>query len=138
VAAIALVDIGALDRAAGELRGGVDRAAERMSVIRVARECLGVEHELAARSSGIGGDDRGFDAELVRGAGLALTDAFDLRRVEGIELPSALALLLGADLLGKRQRPLESRLEFGPVGDLAADVADDAAEPAGAIADDGA
>jgi hypothetical protein len=73
VAAIALVDIGALDRAADELLGGVDHAAERMSVIRVAGECLGVEHELAARGAGIGGDDRGFDAELVRCVGLALT-----------------------------------------------------------------
>jgi hypothetical protein len=71
---------------------------------------------VAARGASIGRDDRGFDAELVRGAGLALTDAFDLWRVKGIELPSALALLLGTDLLGTQQQPLESGLEFGPVG----------------------
>ena len=41
VAAIALVDIGALDGAAGELLGGIDDAAERMSIIGVAGQCLG-------------------------------------------------------------------------------------------------
>src|SRR5215475_7679487 len=64
VAAIALVDIGALDCATGELLGGIDDAAERMSVIGISRQCLGVEHELAAGSAGIGGGDRGLDAEL--------------------------------------------------------------------------
>jgi hypothetical protein len=47
VAAIALVDIGALDFATGELLGGVDDAAERMSVVGIARQCLGVEHDRA-------------------------------------------------------------------------------------------
>ena len=49
--------------------------------------------------------------------------------MEGIELPAALALLLGADLVGACQRPFERRLDVGLAGDLAADVADDAAEP---------
>jgi hypothetical protein len=49
--------------------------------------------------------------------------------VEGIELPSALTLLLRADLLGARERPFERGLQFGMVGDLAADVADEAVEP---------
>jgi hypothetical protein len=43
VAAIALVDIGALDCATGELLGGVDDAAERVSVVGIARQRLGVE-----------------------------------------------------------------------------------------------
>src|SRR5262245_45391534 len=38
VTAIALVDIGPLDSAAGELLGGFDDMAERMAVIRVARQ----------------------------------------------------------------------------------------------------
>jgi hypothetical protein len=58
-----------------------------------------------------------------RRAGLALADAFDLGGVEGIELPPALALLLGTDLLGARQRPFQSGLEIGLAGDLAADIA---------------
>jgi hypothetical protein len=127
VAAIALVDIGALDCATCELLGGIDDAAERMSVVGIARQHLGVEHKLDAGSAGIGGDDRGFDTELVGRAGFALADAFDLGRVEGIELPPALALLLGADLLGARERPFQYGLEIGLPGDLAADIADEAA-----------
>ena len=57
-----------------------------------------------------------------------MSDAFDFGGVEGIELPAALALLLGADLLGARQRPLECGLQLGLSGDLATDVADEAAE----------
>ena len=102
--AIALIDIGPLDCATSEVLGGVDDVAEGVAVIGVARQRLGVQHELAARGAGVGGDDRGFDTELVRRGGLALADAFDLGGVEGIELPSALALLLGANLLGTRQR----------------------------------
>ena len=60
---------------------------------------------------------------------LALADAFDLRRVEGIELPPALALLLGTDLLGARERPFQYGLEIGLPDDLAANIADQAAEP---------
>jgi len=37
-----------------------------------------LEHELAARRAGIGGDKGGLDAELVGRAGLAFADAFDL------------------------------------------------------------
>jgi hypothetical protein len=50
--------------------------------------------------------------------------------VEGIELPSTLALLLRSDLRSARDRRFEDRLELGPSGDLAADVADDPTEPA--------
>jgi len=49
VAAIAFVDIGALDRAAGELLGGFDDPAERVPVIRVSRQRPGMKHELPAR-----------------------------------------------------------------------------------------
>jgi 8-oxo-dGTP pyrophosphatase MutT (NUDIX family) len=69
------------------------------------------------------------NVELVGPAGLPLAHSFSLGRVEGMELPSALALLLRADLLGTRERPFERGLELGLVGDLAADVADEAAEP---------
>ncbi len=59
-----LIDIGAFDPAAGELLGGFDDVAERVAVIGIARQRFGVQHELAARGAGIGGDDRGFDADL--------------------------------------------------------------------------
>ena len=85
--------------------------AQGVAVVGIARQGLGVQHELAARGAGVGGDDRDLDAELVGRAGLALADALDLRGVEGIELPAALALLLGADLGGPRERALEGRFE---------------------------
>jgi len=47
-----------------------------------------------------------------------------------MELPSTLALLLRSDLRSARDRRFEYRLELGPSGDLAADVADDPTEPA--------
>ena len=72
VTAVAPVDIGALDCAAGELLGGIDDDSERVAVIRVARQRLGMEHELAAGGAGIGGNDRGLDAELVGAPALPL------------------------------------------------------------------
>src|SRR5665647_2933355 len=45
------------------------------------------------------------------------------------ELPTALALLLGADLGGARQREGKRRLDVGVAGDIAADVADQPAKP---------
>jgi hypothetical protein len=50
--------------------------------------------------------------------------------VEGIKLPAALTLLLRADLSGPPERKGECLLEDWPTFDLAADVADDPAEPA--------
>ena len=109
--------------------GVLDGCAQRVAVIRIARQRLGVQHELAAGRAGVGGGDRDLDAELVGRAGLALADAFDLGGMEGIQLPAALTLLLRADLAGARKRPIECFLQCRLAGDLAADVADDAAEP---------
>src|SRR5215831_7673803 len=100
VAAVSLVDIGTLDLAAGEPLSGFDDGAQRVAVIRIAGQRPGVQHKLATRCSGIGGDDGSFHTEFVRCAGLALADALHLRSVEGIQLPAALALLLRADLIG--------------------------------------
>src|SRR5206468_11170911 len=60
----------------------------------------------------------------------ALADALDLRSMEGIQLPAALALLLRADLRGPAERQGEGVLEPGLTFDLAADIADDPAQPA--------
>jgi hypothetical protein len=46
--------------------------------------------------------------------------------VEGIQLPTALALLLGADLIGVHERPGEHRLQVRVASDLAPDVANNA------------
>src|SRR5258708_9663592 len=40
------------------------------------------------------GGDADLDAELVRPMGLALADAFDFQRMQGIDLPAALMLFL--------------------------------------------
>jgi len=100
VAAISLVDVGTLDTAASQLLGAVDHAGERVTVIGVAGQRSGVQHKLASGRAPVGRHDRRLDAELVGAAGFALADAFGLGGVEGIELPAALALPLGADLGG--------------------------------------
>lgn len=55
---------------------------------------------------------RSLDAELKRRRAQPLFDAFDLVRREAIELPSALALLLGTDLRGVRKRLFERGLKL--------------------------
>lgn len=64
VTAISFVDKGAFDGAAGELLGVVDDGAKRVTVIGVAGQAPGVEHELATGRAAIGGHDRGLDADL--------------------------------------------------------------------------
>ena len=99
-----------------------------MPVVRIAGQRLGLQHELAARRAGIGGDDGDLHPELIGRGGLALANAL-LRGVEGIKLPAALALLLPADMGGAGQWLRENLLQRQLAGDLAGDVADDAAEP---------
>ena len=126
MAAVSLVDIGSLDLAAGEPLRGFDNGAQRVTVIRIAGQRSDVQHELATRGPRIGGDDGSLHTELIRGAGLALADALHLLSVEGIQLPTALALLLGTDLIGARERPGVHRLQVRVASDLAPDVANNA------------
>jgi hypothetical protein len=65
VAAVFLVDIAALDGAAGETLGGFDDGRERVAVAGIAGQRLGVQHELSAGSASIGGDDGNFEHRLV-------------------------------------------------------------------------
>ncbi len=67
---------------------------ERVAVVGVAGQRLGMGDELAALGAMERGGERDLDAKLVGTMGLAFADAFDLGCVEGIELPSALTLLL--------------------------------------------
>jgi hypothetical protein len=80
----------------------LDRLAQGVAVVGVAGQRPSVQHELATRCAAVCGDDRDLHPELVRRAGITFADAFDLRGVEGIQLPAALALLLRADLIGAR------------------------------------
>jgi hypothetical protein len=133
VSTVPLVDIGALDLAAGEFLGVVDDVPQGVADVWITGQRLGVQHELTARGAGVGGDDGDLDAELVRRAGLALADALGLRGKEGIELPPTLALLLASDLTGARQRECKGRLDVLMAGDLAADVTD---QPSNSAAQD--
>src|SRR5437016_5646973 len=68
VAAVSLVDIDTLDLAAGEPLSGFDDGAQRVAIIRIAGQRPGVQHELATRCPGIGGDDGSLHTELIRRA----------------------------------------------------------------------
>src|SRR5579864_4000692 len=130
MAAVSLVDIGALDRTAGECLGAVNDVAEGVAVVGIVRQRPGMEHEQATGSPAVVGDDGGLDAELVRRGGLSFADALHLRGMEGIKLPAALALLLRTDLHGSAKRKRERFLQCWLPLDLAADVVDDPAQPA--------
>src|SRR6202167_3180946 len=69
-----------------------------------------------------------FDAELVGAMGLALADAFDLGRVQRIDLFSALMLALLAHPAGEHERMGEDALQLSLALDPAHDVARDPAE----------
>lgn len=56
------------------------------------------------------------------------TDAFDLWRVQRVDLLAALPLTLVANLMGQRQRQGEGVTERRVVGYLAPDIADHAAQ----------
>jgi hypothetical protein len=60
--------------------------------------------------------------------GVALADALGLWGMEAIQLPAALAPLLGPDLGGARQRQRKRRLDVLMAFDLAADVTDQPAQ----------
>src|SRR5277367_755029 len=82
VAAIALVAVDAAHGNTGELFEIGDDRSERVAVIRVAVQRLGVQHELAALRLGGGRGNRHLAAELVGRASLAFADALHLGRVQ--------------------------------------------------------
>ena len=105
-----------------------DHGRERVAVVGVAGQRLGVGDELAAPGAIERGGERDLDAELIGPMGLALADALDLGRVQRIDLLSALMLALLAHPAGQHQRMGEDALQFGLALDLAHDVANDPAE----------
>ena len=94
VAAIAGIGEDALDLGADGLFHLGDDGCQRVAVIGVAGQCLGMQGELAALRALQRGGDRHLDAELVGRVRLALADAFDLMGVQAVDLAAALALLL--------------------------------------------
>ena len=86
VAAIAAVGDDALEVGADLGLHLRDDVAERMAVVGVAGQRLHMGDELAALGVVERRGDRDLDAELVGPVRLALADAFDLRRVQRIDL----------------------------------------------------
>jgi hypothetical protein len=125
--------IAAVGEDAGEVRADLrldlrDHGRQRVAVIRIARQRLGVGDELAAPGAMERGGERDLDAELVRPMRFALADAFDLGRVQRIDLLSALMLALLAHPAGEHERMGEGALQLSLALDLARDVANDPAE----------
>src|SRR5262249_29798084 len=84
-----------------------------------------MDHELSALAALERGGDAHLDAELIGFVRLSLADAFDLWRVQAVDLWAALPTLLIAHPTGKVEHPGELSLEKVVVHDLAFDVADD-------------
>ena len=86
---------------------------QRTAVVRVARHRLHVRNDLAARRAMQGRGERDLDAKFVGPMRVALADAFDLRRVQGIYLlpPLMLALLPYGE--GERQGLREDLAQTG-------------------------
>jgi hypothetical protein len=72
VAAVAAIDIGALDGDAGDALGLGDLVGQRVAVEGVARQAARAEHDLSTGRWAIGGRQRDLHAEFEAGAGLAL------------------------------------------------------------------
>src|SRR5258705_11018514 len=89
VAAVSLVDIGPLDRTAGECLGAVNDVPQGVTVVRIIGHRPGVQHEQAAGSPAVVGDDGWLYADLVRRGGLAFAHALHLRGMERIKLEAA-------------------------------------------------
>ncbi len=128
VAAIAAVGDDALEaRADLALHVGND-LFQRVAVIGIARQRRDMGDELPAFRAIERGGDGDFHAELVWTMRLALADAFDLGRVQGIDFSASLVLALVAHPFGQPQGLDEYVAQGRLAPDLAGDVAHDAAQ----------
>ena len=94
MAAIAGIGDAAIKHVADERLHLWNDGGERVPVIGIAGQCCGMGDKLPAGGMLDRGGDADLDAELVGPVRLALADALDLRRVQGIDLATALAALL--------------------------------------------
>jgi hypothetical protein len=97
-----------------------DHGCQGVTVRGIARQRP--ENEPAALGVANGGGDGGLDAELVRPVSLALANAFDFRRLQGIDFAPALALFVHAPC--RHEQLCEHRLEPAGALDLSGDVAE--------------
>ena len=96
---------------------------QRMAVVGVARQRLGVGDELAALGMMERCGDADLDPKLIRAMRLALADAFDLRSVQRIDLRPPLVLALLAHSARQHQRHAEDFLQRRVALDPAQNVA---------------
>ena len=94
VALVSGVGQDAFDPGAGQRLDVRDDGFERVAVIGPSGQCLGMDGELAALAAVERGGDGGLDAEFVGLVRFAFSNAFDLRRVQGVDMPAAVARLL--------------------------------------------
>ena len=128
VALVSGVGQDAADSGAGQRLDVGQHGFERVAVIRPSGQRLGVNGELAALAAVQRGGDGGLDAELVGLVGLSFSNAFDLRRMQGIDMLSAIARPLGQNPVGLVELGGELVLQEAVAGGLAGDVADGAAK----------
>ena len=129
MAAIPFIDIDPLDFTTGQNLSFLNNLLERVPIIWIAMERLGMKDELSAFAAFVGGRDRHFTAKLVRLVRLSLPDALGLRCMPGIKLPAALTRFLTSDLAGFQQGHGEDRKQVFAITNLALDVTDQPAEP---------
>jgi len=92
LAAVAFVHIGPLDLVAGQRLGFLEHLPQGVTIVRIAGQGLGMEDELAALASLVGGGERdpgsssrqALDTELIGFMRLSLADTLGLRGVPGI------------------------------------------------------
>ena len=120
MAAIALVAMDATHCDTCEPFETGDDGTERVAVIGVTVQRLGVQHELPALGRGDRGYNRDLAAELVGCPGLAFADALHLGGMQRVDLGPALALLLEADPQREIEQRTKAVLECWVALDLAA------------------
>ena len=89
-AAVTAIDKCLVHEAPGGLETAQQRPVQGMAIVRIARQGVTGDNEVAAQRR----RHADLHAEFIRLARLALADALDLRRVQAVQLAPILALLL--------------------------------------------
>ncbi len=99
-----------------------------MTVIGCAGQGFDMSHKLTALRALDRCGDTDLDAKLIGLVGLAFANALDLWGMQRIDLLASLALALIADPIGQGELRRKGRIQSLVRTDLAADIADDAAQ----------
>jgi hypothetical protein len=101
VSLIPLVDVNALNGDAGPFLRRRHRGLQGVTVVGIAVQGVDVNDKLTGWAASVGGGQAHLAAELLRLGGLALADALDLGRMQGINLRPGIAAQLGHDPFGQ-------------------------------------